>query len=317
MTADASFSNPQDFDTSELDDCWSESNGLDSDATPKWDATDAFGIGMGSVYFDFWSIPGIGDTFSLTSALFTTPTVAGDKLWFDGAGDTFGTAVDSVTVEESSDGGMTWSAVVTLTNEPGGLINTVDGPQTGEMFPDPDEWQSYDFDLTPGTNRIRFVAVSDFGDNIWLDNISVGVVPSARHTPYGVGCAGVELSSATAPVEGTTVTFDVNGAPELVPTSGISAGVVIVDFVQAFPGTDLSGLGLLDADCLVYVNNLSVLLTAVGLFGGPVSTALDLPVGVPPGTILYEQAAFLRPTTPTNSLGVDVSNGLRSQINTF
>lgn len=305
---------PNGFGSTATDDCWSTIPGTDPDLTPQWDAADAFGAGTGSFYFDFWASSNLAEASNVSPVF--APVAAGTKVYFDIAGKQYNSAVDVVNLEESNDGGATWTLVAAMDNSATGVANTAGTASFPEFFPTAGEWASLAYDLTAGTDRIRFRAVSNFGNNIFIDNVSVGVIPSARHTVFGAGCGAgpVSLSSATAPLSPSAQVFDATGAPEMFPTAGISAGVLIVDFSNNFAGADISPL--LDADCLVYINNLSYLEAMVGPVG-TASAGFVIPAAVPPGTVIYEQAAFLIPPTPTNVLGFETSNAVRTFINTF
>jgi len=303
---------PQGFDTGINDNCWTDAG----TAALKSRAVSAFGIGAACVEYDFYSISA-GNTLEHTSPVFT-PVGAGTNIYFDVAGKQYNSAVDTIELQESNDGGANWTAVVTMTNDGlTGELNTAGTAGFPEFEPTADQWASLAFPLTAGTNCVRFVATSGFGNNVYIDNVSVGVLPSARHTAYGAGCADpFALSSATPPVDDAVVTFDVTGAPEAQAASGVYFGVVIISFSQVFPGFDLAVIGA-EPGCNAFVGGLDVLEGYVSVGSDSASVVLDLPPGIPPGTLLYEQAAAVVEATATNPAGLLTSNGLRSYINTF
>ena len=114
-----------------------------------------------------------------TSTIFTpvfTPYGVLKQLNFDVAGATYpANAPDQIFVEGSTNGGATWTVpIATLDNSVGGALNPTGLSQTAGYVPTTAaEWatRSYNF---PGTvNRIRWRAISQFGNQVYLDNITV------------------------------------------------------------------------------------------------------------------------------------------------
>lgn len=311
---------PQDFSAGVVNpNCWSVSSQVGT-SLPNYAPESAFAVGTGSVRFNFYSISALNE-LSLTSPDFA-PTVAGDQVYFDVAGVTYtGGEVDHILLEESNDGGTTWNLVVDMNNAVGGVLNTLGVTSSSSLAPTASQWASLAYPLTAGTNRIRFHGVSDFGNNVFLDNISVGVLPSARHTNYGVSCASpaYTMTAAPAPVAGTTFTYTQNGIPEAAPSSGIYFGVVILSVTQNYAGTPLNILtaGAIDSPCNLHVNSLDLLVSYVSGTSTDSSVTFNVPLGAPAGFLLYSQAvALIVPVAPNNA-GIVTSNGVRSYINSF
>lgn len=309
---------PEGFDSVIDPGCWTFADIVGTSMDIQYEVSDAFGIGAGSVEFDFYGAFVPGDQAELVSPIFA-PVAGGTNVYFDVSGATYTAGeADVVELQESVDGGLNWTVVATMTNSADGtgVLNTA-GAKSGTHTPAADEWASLAYPLSAGANRIRFVATSDYGNQVQIDNVSVGVLPSARHTAYGTGCADpFALSSATPPVDDAVVTFDVTGAPEAQAASGVYFGVVIISFSQVFPGFDLAVIGA-EPGCNAFVGGLDVLEGYVSVGSDSASVVLDLPPGIPPGTLLYEQAAAVVEATATNPAGLLTSNGLRSYINTF
>ncbi len=61
-------------------------------------------------------------------------------------------------------------------------------PDTNAFLPSPSQWATKSYGLPVGTNKARFTAISAFGNNLYIDNISVG-------TPFtnDVGVASIEI----------------------------------------------------------------------------------------------------------------------------
>lgn len=125
-----------------------------------------------SAKFNFFSATG-GTTQSLTSPTLIS-SGAGDSLKFDHSYRTYtGGEVDTLRIFTSTDDGATWSVLVTLEGGPVvGVGMTTRPPSTSSAAPTlTSEWGSKAYALPSGTNKIRFTAISDFGNNLYLDNI--------------------------------------------------------------------------------------------------------------------------------------------------
>lgn len=308
---------PRDFEAGGIGgNCWSVSG----TQLPFTSTGSGYGVGTTSAKFDFW-IWSAGATAVLTSPEFT-PTVAGTEIFFDVAGAQWSgdlTSIDQVTLEESADGGTTWTPVVVMDNSATGLLRTA-APSGGSFTPTASQWASLAFPLSTGTNRVRFVGLADFGNNVQLDNISVGVLPSARHSNYGVTCAtGYAMTAAPAPIAGTTFTYSQVGIPEAAPASGIYFGVVVLSLGQDFAGTPLNVLsaGLIDSPCNLNVMSLDLLLSFVSGTPADSSVTFNVPAGAPAGFLVYSQAAALIVPVAPNNAGIVTSNAIRSYINNF
>jgi hypothetical protein len=287
---------------------------------PTLNAVSAFGVGAGAIGFNFYNASN-GATLTLTSPTF--PAVgAGTQIYFDVAGATYtGGEIDQIVLEESNDGGTTWTAVTTMTNAPNGVgvLNT-SGALAPPFNPTAAQWASLAYPLSAGANQIRFRGVSNFGNFVYLDNISVGILPSARHTAYGVACStGFNLSAAPAPVAGSTFTYAQAGIPEAAPASGVYFGVVVMSLGQLQPGVPLNTLtaGLVDSPCNLNVAGLDVTLTYVSATPTDSSVTFAVPLTAPAGILLYAQSAALIVPVAPNNAGVVTSTAVRTFINTF
>lgn len=313
----------QEFNTGVVNpNCWSVAALVGSDL-PNYATQSAFSVGTGSVRFNFFNISN-NNELALISPGFA-PTVGGTQVYFDIAGATYdGGEIDEMVLEESSDNGATWSAVVTMTNEPGiGVMNTLGGTgtTTSNFVPTAGQWSSLAYTVTAGTNRIRFRGISNFGNSVFLDNISVGVLPSARHTVYGASCAtpAFTLTASPAPISGTTTNFALGDVPLACPNPApvFHFGIVIISFNQDFPGTDLlAGYGVDSPGCKLHVSSFDVLFSFVDTVPNQV-LPLTLPLSTPAGLTFYSQAVALICAAPPNNAGFVTSTALRSYVNSF
>ncbi|MCU0372005.1 MAG: Omp28-related outer membrane protein [Ignavibacteria bacterium] len=153
----------------------------------NWDWTvicSGYGLGYGSVKADM-SDANTGLTFDMITPQFTG-AVSGDSLVFDHAYATYGTANDQLKIWYSTDGGSTWTQLVLLNGGAAGELTTA-SPTGAAFVPTPAQWATKRFALPLGTNKIKFSAVSAYGNNLYLDNIKIG-------TRYGndVGASGTK-----------------------------------------------------------------------------------------------------------------------------
>lgn len=144
----------------------------------------SYGIGSGSAMFNFWNAV-YGTEQSLISLTFAN-SKPGDSLSFDNAYAPYYSGTDSLIIENSTDGGNSFNILVSLWGNAGGGP-LVTAPATGTEFtPTNSQWITQKFALPFGTNKIKFRAVSDYGNNLYLDSIcSVNFFPKPVivHTP--------------------------------------------------------------------------------------------------------------------------------------
>ncbi|MBI5402091.1 MAG: Omp28-related outer membrane protein [Ignavibacteriae bacterium] len=145
----------------------------------NWDWTvmcSGYGQGFGSIKGNC-SDASAGLTFDIISPQFTAAG-AGDSLIFDHAYATYGSANDQLKIWYSTDGGNNWTQLVLLNGGTSGELVTA--PATGQAFvPTTSQWATKRYSLPAGTNKIKFTAISAYGNNMYLDNIKIG-------TRYGI-----------------------------------------------------------------------------------------------------------------------------------
>ncbi len=150
--------------------------------------TDAsgYGVGIGSALADFYGISA-GLQFSLSTPVIPA-SVAGDSVKFDHAYATYTTENDQLQISTSTNGGTSWTVLVTLAGGVSGPLVTAP-PTTAVFVPTASQWATKQYSLPVGTNKVKFTGISAFGNELYVDNIQVG-------TPYP-NDAGV--SSVDAP----------------------------------------------------------------------------------------------------------------------
>lgn len=128
------------------------------------------GIGTGSAMFKFF-YANSGDAKALISSTFSSLTATG-TLRFDHAYATKNSKVDSLRLEYSTNSGTTWIRLRVLKGGTNGELATA--TSTNSYFePTSSQWQTKIYYLPVGTNKLRFIAFSANGNNLYLDNISV------------------------------------------------------------------------------------------------------------------------------------------------
>ena len=172
--------------------CWAQS-GTGAAVNLRYVTTSAYGTGTGSIMWDYYTQNGL--TLIYTSPVIT-PIGSGVQLQFDVAAPQYNlTTIDSIYIEESSDGGSNWTLVNAGSNEVGSTFNTLPLSTAEYNIPANGDWQPRSFPLTAGTNRVRFRGVSDYGNNIHVDNIALGVAPTCQ-APTAVDASNLTTASA-------------------------------------------------------------------------------------------------------------------------
>lgn len=149
---------------------------LNPGANPTWQRT-APGFGSAnSIKADFWNF-GAGTSFNITTPFINVTGEPQINVTFDVSHGQFFTVADRLRVEASNNCGASWSIVYDKTSSTGlttgGAANG--GPYTPSL---PSQWRNEPIALTGailtgGPLQLRWVAVSSFGNNIYVDNINI------------------------------------------------------------------------------------------------------------------------------------------------
>jgi len=130
----------------------------------------SYGIGQGSAIFPFFdAFAGVEQ--SMISLTFAN-TVEGDILKFDHAYRTYINEIDQLEIETSTDAGTTFSRLMLLNGGASGPLATMP-PGIHPFYPQPNQWATKKFALPAGTNKVKFTAISAYGNNLFLDSICV------------------------------------------------------------------------------------------------------------------------------------------------
>jgi hypothetical protein len=152
----------------------------------------AYASGTGSAKFDFWNAAA-GVSQSMVTNTFVA-TAAGTSLVFDRSYSPWFTSTDSLIIETSVNGGTTYTNLARMWgNENGGApLNTV--PRINDFLPSSGgDWRPNVFAIPTGTNKIRFKAVSGFGNNLYLDNICLQTLATPVSSSIGLIIEGLYI----------------------------------------------------------------------------------------------------------------------------
>jgi hypothetical protein len=142
----------------------------------RYQGASGYGKGSGSALYNNLLIPA-GTVQSLVLSSMAR-SVAGDSLRFDHAYTTYEGETDRLFIDVSGDGGATWTNLATLDGGKYGPLVTAPA-QTVIFVPTSAQWATKGYALPPGTDRVRFKALSNYGNNLYLDNIVIGHPVSA------------------------------------------------------------------------------------------------------------------------------------------
>ncbi|MEI6434467.1 MAG: hypothetical protein WCP32_06450 [Bacteroidota bacterium] len=134
----------------------------------------AFGIGTGSAYSNFYNefIPA-GTSFDLISPTLNLTSLSNPVVSFDHAYATYAGEVDRLELWVSSNNGLSYSLLNTWLGGTDGDLNT-GGAITDPFIPTAGQWASKSYAISAVTNKILLRGVSAFGNNLYLDNITIG-----------------------------------------------------------------------------------------------------------------------------------------------
>jgi hypothetical protein len=133
-------------------------------------ACSAYGTGFAAALADFYSVPSGQQDLITPAFLAAGPN---DSLRFDHAYATYTTEIDRLQVSTSTNGGATWTTLITLNGGVSGPLNTGGAVSTGAFVPTAAQWATKAYLLPVGTNRIRFTALSAYGNELYVDNIRI------------------------------------------------------------------------------------------------------------------------------------------------
>lgn len=230
--------------------CWAI-DGLSSTWARSTSAS-GYGVGTASTFVNFYGISSGSremTTFEFNRGALTTPL-----LKFDHAYATYSGENDQLRIDYSTNAGTDWTQLVLYDGGTSGPLNT-GGTTTDEFVPTAGQWATKSVIIPEGTNKLKFVGISAYGNNLYLDNIKVEEAPtfpifsiSPESMAYGdiaIGGGSVDQTFTITNTGGQTLTinssdftltgtdptqFQILGASTLNLTNGQS-GTVRVQFI--------------------------------------------------------------------------------------
>ena len=194
----------------------------------EYSTTSSYGIGIGSAKYDFWSSPASTVQSLLTSNF--TSSILGDSIEYDYAYAPYSGSTDSLIIETSSNGGSSFSTLVRLYGNTGATgiyaLNTV--TSGGNFVPTSGQWLKKRWGLPVGTNKIKFRAVSGFGDNLYLDSIKV--LSGNLFTQYNITLTPEGLYNGTTMNLRDTVKAYLRN--NISPFNAVDSSVAVLDSVS-------------------------------------------------------------------------------------
>ena len=168
---------------------WTENDSYD--IISRSTSASGFGFGTGSIKADFFNV--ISGTAVLNTPVFNTLTTS-DTLSFDYAYAPYtGFSPDSLLIKISTDNGATF----TITLASYRLLDIATGPATDfEFVPGASQWATLKFELpsavTGNNSQLQFYFSSSYGNNLFIDNVTLGNTPTADVQALSIENSGVQ-----------------------------------------------------------------------------------------------------------------------------
>lgn len=173
---------------------WTENDSYD--IISRSTSASGFGFGTGCIKADFFTVN--SGTSVLNTNIFNTLT-SNDTLSFDYAYAPYtGFSPDSLLIKISTDNGATFS--ITLVSYR--LLDIATGPATDfEFVPGASQWATLKFELpsavTGNNSQLQFYFSSSYGNNLFIDNVTLGNTPSADVQALSIENSGIQYFSST------------------------------------------------------------------------------------------------------------------------
>jgi len=157
-------------------------------------SSSSHGSGTGSAFANFYAQE--SGTYQLGTMPIDLRGMVTPKLKFDFAYATFTEEVDEMDVYYSTTYGSTWTLLLAMPGGASGILNTA-GATTDPFVPTAAQWRTHSMELPAGTNMLKFTAISAYGNNLYLDNITV------ESPPIVASGAATDLTASGATLHGT------------------------------------------------------------------------------------------------------------------
>ncbi len=150
--------------------CWTNTAVSGSFTWHANNAASGNGIGQFSVFADFFSQA--SGSYELKTMPFDISGLPMPVVRFNYAYATYVDEQDEMDVYFSTDNGATWSSLINMPGGLHGILNT-GGSSLVPFVPSPSQWGTQTIPLPAGTNVLKFKAIAAYGNNLYLDNITV------------------------------------------------------------------------------------------------------------------------------------------------
>jgi hypothetical protein len=198
--------------------CWTQSTG-----TQLWARSvlaSGYGVGTASARANFYSYSS-NAPFHLMTLNFDASALYAPVLKFDYAYATYATEVDSLVVYYSTNSGVSYTSLLAMPGGPTGILNTGGALGTAQFVPAANQWATRTIPLPAGTNMIRFTGISNYGNNLFLDNVKVEASPCAMPTLLTAANITAHAANLGWTEMGTASLWDIEYGPAgFVPGSG-------------------------------------------------------------------------------------------------
>ncbi len=216
--------------------CWTNPAVTGSFVWAGTTAASAFGSGTASAFANFFNQS--SGTYELKTMPFDISGLATPTLKFNYAYATYVVEIDELDVYYSTNYGETWLPLLLMPGGPGGILSTAPATE-GSFVPTASQWCTQSLALPAGTNLIKFTAISAYGNNLFLDNITVSDPAAEFVTLQDITVAGTSLYAATNSIT-------VAGGPSYFTVlSGGSVTMVAGQKISFQPGTTVNSGGYL------------------------------------------------------------------------
>ncbi|MFM8685342.1 MAG: choice-of-anchor J domain-containing protein, partial [Bacteroidota bacterium] len=152
----------------------------------------------------------VSGSYSLNTPTFTANPV-GAVLTFNYAYAAYSAAeIDKLEIMASTDGGATYSSLEIMNGGPSGPLNT-GGTTTSSFVPTVAQWALKTVNLPANINKVSFKGISEYGNNLYIDNVRVANPPPCS-APTAPALVANSVGSSTASISWT--------APATAPANG-------------------------------------------------------------------------------------------------
>ncbi|MFM7747405.1 MAG: fibronectin type III domain-containing protein, partial [Bacteroidota bacterium] len=142
-------------------------------------------------------------SFSLNSPTFTA-TTSPSVLRFNYAYAAYATEIDQLEILASSDAGVNYTSLSIMDGGPVGPLNT-GGTTTASFVPTATQWGTRSMLIPVGTNKVSFKGISAYGNNLYIDNVSVTPCSSTATAVSASICQGLSYNFGSQTLTGAGV----------------------------------------------------------------------------------------------------------------